>query len=180
MELERPFSEEEVHNVVYGIDEAKAPGPDGFSILFFQECWDTIIEDLMRVFEEFFDRSALNKSMRSTFIVHVLKKEGVVELGDSRPISLVTSLYKILSKVLSLQLKGVMECVVSSTQSAFIQEKQILDSIMIANGCVDGRWRDKEPGVVCKLDIEKAYDRIDWDFLFWVFKKKGFRERWIS
>lgn len=95
----------------------------------------------------------------------VPKKVSTMKLGDFCPICLVTSLYKILSKVLSLHLKGVIKYVVSSTQSAFIQVRQILDSVMIANECVDGRRRDKEFGVVCKLDMEKAYDRVDCDFL---------------
>lgn len=54
-----------------------------------------------------------------------------------------------------------------------------MDSIMIANECIDGHRRNREPGVVCKLDMEKAYDRVDWDFLFWGFRRKGFGERWI-
>lgn len=103
-----------------------------------------------------------------------------MDLGDFRPISLITSLYTIIAKVLSIRLKGVTEHVVSSTQSAFIQGHQLMDSIMITNECVDGRRREREPGVVSKLDIEKAYDRMDWDFLIWVLRRKGFGERWIS
>lgn len=101
----------------------------------------------------------------------------MLTLGDYRPINLVTSLYKIVAKVLSLRLRGVMEYVVSYTQSAFIKGRQILDSVLIANECVDGCKRDREPGVVCKLDMEKAFNRVDWDFLFWVLRKKGFGER---
>lgn len=77
----------------------------------------------MKVFEEFYDRGALNKTMRSTFIVLIPKKDNAKVLGEFRPINLVTSLYKIISKVLSWRLKGVMEYVVSSTQSAFIQRR---------------------------------------------------------
>lgn len=165
-DIEKPFNEEEVCNAVFGTDEAKAPGPDGFSMLFYQECWESLKKDLMKVFKEIFERGALNKSMRSTFLVLVPKKETTMGLGDFQPINLITNLYKIISKVLSAKLKGVMEHVVSSTQSAFIQGQQIMDNIMIANECVDGRMRDRLPGVVCKLDMEKAYDRVTWDLLF--------------
>lgn len=59
MEIERPFSEEEIHNTVFGMDDSKAPAPNGFSMLFFQECWDMIKEDLIKVFEDFFERGVL-------------------------------------------------------------------------------------------------------------------------
>lgn len=67
-----------------------------------------------------------------------------------------------------------------NAQSAFIKGRQILDGILIANECVDGRKKDRAPSLVCKIDFEKAYDRVDLDFLIWVLRQKGFRERWIS
>lgn len=115
----------------------------------------------MKVMGEFFERGVLNKSISSTFIVFIPKKEGARELRDFHPISLITSLYKIISEVLSLRLREVMGSVVGATQSAFIIGRQITDNILIANECVDMRRRTKLKGVVCKLDLEKAYDKVD-------------------
>lgn len=92
-----------------------------FLCFFNQECWETIKEDLMKVFKEFYDKGEMNKSMTCNFIVFIPKKEESQDLGAYRPISLVSSLYKIISKVLSLRLRRVMELVVASTQSAFIK-----------------------------------------------------------
>lgn len=114
----------------------------------------------------------MNKAMCSTFILLILK-EGARELGEALLISLVTNLYKIISKVLSLRLRMVMGSVVVVTQSAFIKGRRIIDSILIANECVDLR-RFRSKCVVCKLDMEKAYDRVDWGFLFWMMRIKGF------
>ena len=98
-------------------------------------------------------------------------------MSDFRPISLVGSLYKLLAKVLANRLKKVVGKVVSSIQSAFIEGRQILDAALIANEVIDSLLKRKESGVLCKLDLEKAYDHINWDFLLSVMQKMGFGEK---
>ena len=88
------------------------------------------------------------------------------DLRDLRPISLVGSLYKILSKVLANRIKGVMDQVNSKSQNAFVEGRQILVVVLIANEVVDSSLRRKKCGLVCKLNIEKAYDSISWEFLY--------------
>jgi hypothetical protein len=67
--LEEPFDEKEVWEVIKGMDRDKAPGPDGFSMAFFQECWNVIKGDFMAVFSKFHDRGEFVKSINSTFIL---------------------------------------------------------------------------------------------------------------
>lgn len=88
-------------------------------------------------------------------------------------------MYKIVSKVLSIRLRTVMNKIISNSEGVSIQGYQITDGILVANKCVDSWHKMGRQGIVCKLDMEKAYDRVDWEFLFWVLKK-GFSERWIS
>ena len=83
---------------------------------------------------------------------------------DLRPISLVGGIYKILTKVLANRIKRVLDKVISKSQNAFVEGRQILDAVLIANEIVDSSLRRKECGLICKLDIEKAYDSIRWDF----------------
>ncbi|RVW20925.1 Transposon TX1 uncharacterized 149 kDa protein [Vitis vinifera] len=145
LRLDSPFTEEEISKAIFQLDRDKAPGPDGFTIAVFQECWDVIKEDLNIRF---------------------------------RPISLITSLYKIIAKVLSGRLRGVLHETIHYTQGAFVQGRQILDAVLIANEIVDERRRSGEEGVVFKIDFEKAYDHVKWDFLDHVLEKKGFSPRW--
>lgn len=80
-------------------------------------------------------------------------------------ISLVSCLYKIIAKVLSMRLRNVMGGLVSNSQGAFVKGSQISGEILVANDLVDGRKRSKKLGLVCKIDLEKAYDKVDWGFL---------------
>ncbi|RVW63734.1 LINE-1 retrotransposable element ORF2 protein [Vitis vinifera] len=146
--------------------------------LVFQDCWDVIKEDLVRVFAEFHRSGVINQSTNASFIVLLPKKSTTKKISDFRPISLITSLYKIIAKVLSGRLRGVLHETIHSTQGAFVQGRQIMDAVLIANEIVDERRRSGEEGVVFKIDFEKAYDHVRWDFLDQVLEKKGFSPKW--
>ncbi|RVW54885.1 Transposon TX1 uncharacterized 149 kDa protein [Vitis vinifera] len=159
--LDRPFSEEEVRMTVFQLNKEKAPGPDGFTLAVYQECWDVIKEDLMRVFFEFHTKGVINQSTNATFIAIVPKKSQTFKILDYRPISLVTSLYKIIAKVLSGRLRKVLHETIFGSQGAFVEGRQILDAVLIANEVVDEKRRSGEEGVVFKIDFEKAYDHVE-------------------
>ncbi|RVW91468.1 Transposon TX1 uncharacterized 149 kDa protein [Vitis vinifera] len=121
LRLESPFTEEEISKAIFQLDRDKAPGPDGFTIAVFQECWDVIKEDLVRVFAEFHRSGIINQSTNASFIVLIPKKSLSKRISDFRHISLITSLYKIIAKVLSGRLRGVLHETIHYTQGAFVQ-----------------------------------------------------------
>ena len=134
----------------------------------------------MAFFDEFFRLSTFQRSLNSTFLILITKKRGAEELKDFRPISLVGSLYKLLAKVLANRLKQAVGEVVSEYQHAFIQNRQILDAALIANEAVDSRLKVNIPRLILKLDIEKAFDHVNWDCLVSVMSKMGFGQKWIN
>ena len=104
----------------------------------------------------------------------------VVEVKDFQPISLVGGIYKIISKVLANRLRRVAHGLISNSENAFVKGKQILDSVLIASKCIDSRLKSGLPGVLCKLDVEKAYDHVSWDFLMYMLQRCGFLEKWTK
>ncbi|RVW33328.1 putative ribonuclease H protein [Vitis vinifera] len=96
-----------------------------------------------------------------------LRRVGLRTLEISDRISLLGGLYKLLAKVLANRLKKVVGKVVSTSQNAFVKGRQILDASLVANEVIDKWQRQKEKGIICKLDIEKAYDCINWNVGEW-------------
>ncbi|XP_021971650.1 uncharacterized protein LOC110866811 [Helianthus annuus] len=115
----------------------------------------------------------------SSFVALIPKQKDPLSIGDFRPISLVGSVYKILAKVLANRLKIVINDVISNTQSAFVGGRNILDSPLIISETVAWAKKKKEKLLIFKVDFEKAYDSINWKFLFHLMDLMGFPEKWI-
>ena len=103
---------------------------------------------------------------------------GTNDISKFRPISLVASVYKILAKVLASRLRSVVAKVVSQNQHAFVHGRQMLDASLIATECIDYYLKSNQAGVLCKFDIEKAFDNVSWEFRLIILEKMGFPEKW--
>ncbi|XP_057489485.1 secreted RxLR effector protein 78-like [Actinidia eriantha] len=99
-------------------------------------------------------------------------------LSDYRPISPIGSMYKFLAIVLAARLKKIIPVVVDKVQSAFIRGRNIQDGILIANEVVEEWKRSSQRGVIIKLDFEKAFDKVNWNYLLKMMDLMNFPQRW--
>ncbi|XP_026396487.1 uncharacterized protein LOC113291135 [Papaver somniferum] len=178
--LEKPFSEEEVKEVVDNFGANKSPGPDGFTMEFYKIGWKVIKNDLMKVVKEFETSSVLDWRVNCINITLIPKCGGAVSLHNFRPISLIGSIYKVISKHLSERLKVVLPSIISEFQGDFVHGRKIQDGMLIASKLIDSKLRQMESGLVCKVDFEKAFDNVNWGCVETVLARFGFGCKWRS
>nr|GFB96324.1 RNA-directed DNA polymerase, eukaryota, reverse transcriptase zinc-binding domain protein [Tanacetum cinerariifolium] len=132
-ELECDVSKEELKRAVWDCGIDKSPGPDGFTFGFLRKFWSTIENDVYEVVTYFFTNRVISKGCNSSFIALIPKTPGANMVKDFMPISLIGSMYKIIAKILTNHLVGVIGDIVNEVQSAFIADRQILDGPFILN-----------------------------------------------
>lgn len=161
----------------------KAPGPDGMTPGFFQKYWGTIKADIIHLVHNFFSSGLIPSGLNHTNVVLIPKKINPVVLGDFRPISLCNVLYKVIAKVLANRLKHVLPHVVSISQGAFLPGRLITDNIIVSFEIMHylkRRSKGKQGFMAVKLDVSKAYDRLEWGYLRAVMLRMGFDGRWVN
>ena len=121
--------------------------------------------------------------LNHTFITLIPKTKNPLAVTEYRPISLYNVLYKIFSKVLVNRLKKILPSIITKQQSAFTKHRLILDNILVEFETLHSmniHKSSKSGYMVVKLDMSKAYDRVEWSFLEEVMRRMGFNEQWIA
>ena len=166
--LTAEFSEEEIKRALDSIGDLKAPGPDGMPLVFFKKFWDVVGRKLTDEVMGVLHGGPMPEGWNETIISLIPKVDTPEKVTDLRPISLCNVVYKVVSKVLSSRLRDVLPDIISLSQSAFVPGRLISDNILVAYELTHFllNKRGGEVGYAAiKLDMSKAYDRVEWHFL---------------
>ncbi|KAL0453994.1 UNVERIFIED_CONTAM: LINE-1 retrotransposable element O protein [Sesamum latifolium] len=173
--LTRRVTPDEAKQAVFDIDEDKAPGPDGYSSGFFKAAWPVIGKEVTQAILDFFTTGRLLKQVNTTLLSLIPKVQNPTLVAEFRPISFCNVLYKVITKIIVQRLSGVLDDLISPSQNAFVPGRSIGDNILLAQELFHGyNQQHLPPRCALKVDIRKAYDTVEWDFLSAVLKLFGF------
>ncbi|XP_059668770.1 uncharacterized protein LOC132313844 [Cornus florida] len=181
--LMQKATEGEVHQALMEMAPLKAPGPDAVTPIFYQQYWDVIKGDLICFFNDFLEHGQLLKSLNATKVVLIPKVRVPTNIAQFRPISLCNVVMRLFIKILANRLKPLLASIISEEQSVFVPGRLITDNILIAHEVVHflkTRAGRKNKFMAVKLDMAKAYDRVEWTYLRKVLNKLGFDDKWIT
>ena len=178
--LEAEVNEEEVRKVLFAMPNNKSSGPDGFPCEFFKTTWAVISKDFTVAVQSVFRYGFLPKGVNSTILALIPKKLDSLEMKDYRPIACCNVLYKVVSKILANRLKRLLPRMIVENQSAFVQGRLLMENVLLASELVKDYHKDGiTPRCVMKIDISKAFDSVQWDFVLKCLGALGFPARFI-
>lgn len=177
-----PITNADVWNHVKQIKAYKAPGPDGLQAVFYHNCWDIVGEDVCNLVRDCFTSRNVPSEINRTYIALIPKIDCPQQVNQFRPISLCNVAYKIITKIMVSRLRPLLGKIIGPCQSSFIPGRSTSDNIIITQEILHTlrRKKGKKGDMVFKIDLEKAYDKVSWDFLKDTLHYFNFCDEWIN
>lgn len=161
----------------------QGPGADGLHAIFYKRFWPMLGDDLVEEVLHAINTCVIPQGWNDTVIVMIPKINTPEKVTQFRPISLCNVVYKVISKMIASCLKPLLPEIISPTQSTFVPGRLITDNVLIAYEslhAIKNKRKGKEGWCAVKLDMHKAYDRVEWVFLEAILLKLGFHENWVK
>ncbi|KAK2441392.1 hypothetical protein QL285_012694 [Trifolium repens] len=174
--LTKQVTNDEVTQALNQMHPFKAPGPDGFQGMFFKQYWHFIGDDVVRLISTAFETSGFPPSLAETLIALIPKTDCPQNFKEFRPISLCNTVYKLITKIMVNRLRPFLNQIIGPFQSSFLPGRGTTDNAIILQEAIHSmrKSKRKKGDMVFKIDLEKAYDNVSWEFLQACLTRSGF------
>ncbi len=180
---DRDISIEEIKEAIKQTKPNKSPGSDGLTHEFYKTFIEVLTPILWELYKSMEERGEVPESMSLGVISILYKNKGSrLKLENYRPLSLLNTDYKILTKVFANRIKEIVGSIISPSQAYSIPGRDITDTVCTIRDVVDSMGKDGEGGLILCMDLNKAFDRVEHSFIEQVMRRFGFGERilrWI-
>ena len=158
----------------------KSPGYDGLTVEFYKTFWHNLSDLMVNSFNESFDIGKLSELQNTSVLSLIHQKNERTCLKNYRPISLTNVDYRILAFALSMRLQKVIKKIISAEQTGYIKKRFIGTNIRAILDICENIEANNDAGILLLLDFEKAFDSVEWSFLFTTLKKFNFGKQFIQ
>lgn len=153
----------------------KAPGSDGLRAIFYLKNWDLVGRQVTEFFLNAFREGKFDEKFSETLISIVPTVDNPETISQFRPVSLCNVVVKLITKFMVSRIKPILQALIPLTQCSFLPNRGCTDNILVVQEAIHSmkKSKGKKCHFMMKLDLEKAYDRVNWDFLRWVLLDMG-------
>ena len=179
-EADKPYSKKEFKEALFQLPSFKSPGSDGLPTEFYKTFWDTLSHDYLQVYKNSLINKTLPNSQREAIIKCIPKKGDLSKVANWRPISLLNTDYKILSKAIANRILKLLPNLISEEQTCSVKGRKITQNLLINRDFIEYANRNNLKASLISLDQMKAFDRVEWTYLIKILEKMNFGNKFIS
>ncbi|XP_074291071.1 uncharacterized protein LOC141617832 [Silene latifolia] len=161
-----PVTSAEIKECIFSIPSTKSPGPNGFSSQFYKDSWDTVGDTVTQAIQKFFQTGQLLRQVNTTTLTLIPKVDNPKSVLEFRPVACCNIIYKAITKVMCNRLNKVLPDIINESQGGFVKNRNIVENVLICQDLVRMYNRKvASPRCMIKIDLKKAYDSVEWNFL---------------
>ena len=177
---DKAITEDELQTAISKLHTGKSPSLDGLTPEFYKHFWPILKQPFCNMLNETFSKGHLPHTLTTAVVTLLYKKDDKCLLKNYRPISLTNYDYKIIAFVLSARMQKVIHKLISNAQTAYIKSRFIGNNVRLISDVIDYSEKFNMPGLILSLDFEKAFDTINWRFMFKCLKTFNFGHNFIN